>query len=429
MKLQRGFTLVEVLIYAATLSITAGLLTAILSNTVRVQTREANSIEIAQQLNFTLETVTNLVNESALIEKVYEGNNPNNACTQFCTLKLRMTASSTDPTYVSSNASGIYLTQGNNATSTLTGAGVTVNRFQLTKYEFGEGHSSVKIDLAMTMGASNPQFAVTRSIQSAIGRAAAATFDSDLLPSGSWNVGQSGTPWVNGFFSGNLTVDTNTLFVDSANNRVGVSTTTPTAKLHVVAPNLTDNSGYNFIFDNQDVSAAQGSGLLVKGGANNASSTTFGVQDLSGNTDFLVRGDGNVGIGTTTPSYKLDVDNGATNTYPINLVSSSKFVRIGALNSTYAHVDTDAASGFYFYDPLTTGAGNSLLNISSGNSYLASAGGNVGIGTTTPAYKLEVTGTLKATDFYSGDGTIGMTGSCGATTTITVKDGLITSCS
>lgn len=34
--------------------------------------------------------------------------------------------------------------------------------------------------------------------------------------------------------SGNLTVDTNTLFVDSVNNSVGVGTTTPNEKLTVV---------------------------------------------------------------------------------------------------------------------------------------------------------------------------------------------------
>src|SRR3989338_5525885 len=153
MKSQRGFTLVEVLIYAATLSITAGLLTAILSNTVRVRTKEANSTELSQQLNFTLDTIHSLVNESALIDDVYEGTSTSTACSQYCTLKLRMTASSTDPTYISSNSSGIYLTQGQSATTTLTGAGVTVDRFLLTKYEFEGGHASVKVDIAMTIGA------------------------------------------------------------------------------------------------------------------------------------------------------------------------------------------------------------------------------------------------------------------------------------
>src|SRR3990167_3561114 len=103
MKSQKGFTLIEVLIYASTLAITAGLLTAVLSNTLRIRNREANSTELAQQLNFVLGTVQSLVNESALIESVYEGNSATTTCTQFCTLKLRMTASSTDPTFITSD--------------------------------------------------------------------------------------------------------------------------------------------------------------------------------------------------------------------------------------------------------------------------------------------------------------------------------------
>jgi len=56
-----GFTLVEVLIYAGILAVTAGLLTAVLNNTLRVRDREANSTELAQQLGFVMENIQNLV--------------------------------------------------------------------------------------------------------------------------------------------------------------------------------------------------------------------------------------------------------------------------------------------------------------------------------------------------------------------------------
>ncbi|MDZ4231306.1 MAG: type II secretion system protein, partial [Patescibacteria group bacterium] len=92
MKLTRGFTLVEILVYVSILAITAGLLTAVLTNTVRVRTRAANSTELAQQLNFVLGTVQSLVNESANVEGVYEGADSGVACSEFCTLNLRMTA-------------------------------------------------------------------------------------------------------------------------------------------------------------------------------------------------------------------------------------------------------------------------------------------------------------------------------------------------
>jgi hypothetical protein len=50
-------------------------------------------------------------------------------------------------------------------------------------------------------------------------------------PSGN-NIVVPGTATI----TGNLTVDTNTLFVDAANNRVGIGTVSPTAPLHILAP-------------------------------------------------------------------------------------------------------------------------------------------------------------------------------------------------
>ena len=41
--------------------------------------------------------------------------------------------------------------------------------------------------------------------------------------------------WINLIANGNLTVDTNTLHVDSSNNRVGIGTTSPGQLLDVVA--------------------------------------------------------------------------------------------------------------------------------------------------------------------------------------------------
>lgn len=57
--------------------------------------------------------------------------------------------------------------------------------------------------------------------------------------------------------------------------------------------------------------------------------------------------------------------------------------------------------------------------------------GNIGIGNTDPAYTLDVDGAAQATDYYSGDGTQGITATCGgiSVTSITIKDGLITACS
>lgn len=58
--------------------------------------------------------------------------------------------------------------------------------------------------------------------------------------------------------------------------------------------------------------------------------------------------------------------------------------------------------------------------------------GNVGIGTSTPGKKLDVNGAIKGVDYYSGDGSQGLTrgvvvkGSDGNNCTLTFKDGLLT---
>jgi len=60
-----------------------------------------------------------------------------------------------------------------------------------------------------------------------------------------------------GTFSGDLTVDTSTLYVDSANNRVGVGTVSPTAHLQVNGSSgnntaiFTDRNGTSAVTINQ----------------------------------------------------------------------------------------------------------------------------------------------------------------------------------
>lgn len=81
---------------------------------------------------------------------------------------------------------------------------------------------------------------------------------------------------------------------------------------------------------------------------------------------YLATGNGNVGIGTITPTYKLDV------------VGNSRFS--GSLSVT------------------------SLL-LASSDVQLATASGNVGIGTTSPAFKLQVSGKVGFLGLGAGTGT------------------------
>jgi hypothetical protein len=100
--------------------------------------------------------------------------------------------------------------------------------------------------------------------------------------------------------------------IDSGN--VGIGTADPTGRLQVVDTHLdiftsTGTAG-GFAKDGLTVSSNPGAGfssMVVN--SDHASSGDRGIFDVKrgGQSQFYVRGDGNVGIGTTSPAYKLQV--------------------------------------------------------------------------------------------------------------------------
>lgn len=102
--------------------------------------------------------------------------------------------------------------------------------------------------------------------------------------------------------AGDVTVDTSTLKVDTSNNRVGVGTASPSANLHT---NVTSD-GNNLYIDNNGTQLAIGStsGVNYINTQNGGAGLAF---QANGSEKIRLDSSGNVGIGTSSPSEKLDV--------------------------------------------------------------------------------------------------------------------------
>lgn len=163
------------------------------------------------------------------------------------------------------------------------------------------------------------------------------------------------SPWSRNSSSGYIYQTTST-------DKVGIGITNPTSKLYVYGDVDDWSSTEPFVtFFNGEGSDNQGNVLLLRGGGLSANSYVLKTLDYSGNTDFIILGDGNVGIGTSTPATILHVIgtstfdnltiNGASGkvVFPngSNIVGTSTYINIAADASTYFQLRTSDASAIY----------------------------------------------------------------------------------
>ena len=186
--------------------------------------------------------------------------------------------------------------------------------------------------------------------------------------------------------TGDLTVDTSTLKVDSSSGNVGIGTVSPTnGKLEVTNASSTVPTGF---FRNTSTSGDSPS-LTVQGGANNAA-PNFSVLDYNGNTDFVVQGAGNVGIGTSA----VAAASAGTN---VNIHSPSAYTTYLKLSNS----STGNGTGDGFDLICDTNGGGYVWTRENNHLYFGTnnteamrltSSGHLGINNTAPSFPLVVTG-------------------------------------
>jgi hypothetical protein len=178
----------------------------------------------------------------------------------------------------------------------------------------------------------------------------------------------------------NLLVGSSHLFVDTTNNRVGITTASPSASLDV---NGDVNVGTNITFGG--ILTGNGSGLTsVNSDSGLWAGAGTGSVYLSTSTD-------NVGIGKT-PSEKLDVEG------IIRVNRNGGSLQLVGTDHTYIEYYPDGvSSGRKAYVGYAGGSDNNFtISNSAGNGHVILGGGSVGIGVSDPDSKLEVRGNIRA---------------------------------
>ena len=182
------------------------------------------------------------------------------------------------------------------------------------------------------------------------------------------------------------------LMVIQDNGDVGIGTSSPSAKLDVNGNAAISSAGYAFL----RLGAADANGFSISKETSNNSLNIWagGVQGSPVANRLSINSSGNVGIGTASPTTKLDV----VGTISTN---ASTALALKGGSGKYIHCESEhlafykktGASHYYFRksdDGTNAGANMVELMVIQDN-------GDVGIGTNSPSSKLDVVGNAKLT--------------------------------
>ena len=179
------------------------------------------------------------------------------------------------------------------------------------------------------------------------------------------------------FFNGsNVITSVSGLYFDGV-NKLGIGTISPSALLHLNSSGTTNLYIQSGTGNEAVIRYFSGTTEVATARANSSGSYFIETGVGSPTEKLRITSGGNVGIGTSTPSYLLDV--AGTSRSDLHIFRSNQ--------------SAPTADAFIFRP-----ADNSIaLGTANSERVRVDSSGNVGIGTTSPSYKLDVTGTGRFT--------------------------------
>ncbi len=197
-KKEQGFSLIELLVYIAIFAASSVFLVGMLIVFTQINLRQKSVNEVNDQVSFVNNTIQRVVRDSSLISM--------SSGVSTSTVTLRMASSSLDPTLIYLEDDTIYLKEGELTPIPLTDSNVAVDDFEAVKYSNPGSYSSLQLFLTVSYNTNNEKAEFRRAVKTAISRATAATFDSDILPNNdsSFDIGNTNKKWNDAYFAGNI---------------------------------------------------------------------------------------------------------------------------------------------------------------------------------------------------------------------------------
>jgi hypothetical protein len=187
--------------------------------------------------------------------------------------------------------------------------------------------------------------------------------------------------------------------------KVGIGTLSPDKKLHI-----SDNSsleGVKISHTNLSQHISIGWTGIVKNSTTSSGSFTLGLVNnndlkfITNDTErMIIKRDGNVGIGTTTPSALLHVNSAILSTPITYAEDQDNPYLIAGTNDGWTGANTDWNT-YGFQHKFKTNSGRIpriSIDDNLGERFTIKSGGNVGINNSDPQYKLDVNGNMRVNE-------------------------------